>query len=581
MHRCCLVGYGRAGKIHYRNIMANPSTSLIYVCDLEEGVESTRMSIDEEIVVTSNLEDILADKSVDMVVVCSPTNTHRDIVVMCLKSGKHVLCEKPLAESGGDIRECYESADENNRVLLCAYNRRFDPELLRIKDSIRSIGGIYRVITVSRDYPYPSYDYLRESSGVFHDCAVHDIDYVNWIVDDKPISIYVTGNVVTPFRQGAGKLDIVTILMEYSTGIIANINLSRISENYDQRVIFYGENGTLSMTNPYEDNTSPISFQERYHDSYVNELDHFIDVVEGKDTLRVTLQDCLNSQRIVEACDKSYASCARVTVKYSDGFRNYDDVAAAVKEQYRAARENQTVEYVERMRSKYLTFERKLQVSKVFRQLESFVDISDPDMGLPNYHHGVQTAEAIRKDGHPEWFQLVGLIHDIGKIMCRWGCDADGTSIKNQWGIVGDTFVVGCRIPDQIVFPEFNESSPDMKDARYKTANGMYEEGCGLDAVICSWGHDEYLYSVLKHNKVDLPEEALYVIRYHSLYLYHDKQQYEQFLNKKDKDMFHWLKLFSSYDLYTKCDDLSAADETREYYQNLVNKYLNGGEMMF
>ena len=581
MYYCCLFGYGRAGKIHYQNIMDNPSIHLTYVYDLEENVESTRTSIHEGIIVTSDMERILADTSINIVIVCSPTNTHKDIVTNCLKSGKHVFCEKPLAESSRDIQDCYQAADENNRVLLCAYNRRFDPELIRIKSSIGSIGDIHKVITVSRDYPYPSYNYLHQSSGVFHDCAVHDIDYVNWILNDKPISVYVTGSIVTPFQQGAGKLDVATIIMEYSTGILANINLSRISDNYDQCVTFYGEKGTLNMTNPYEDNTYPISFQERYYDSYVNELAHFIDVVEGKDTLRVTLQDCLNSQRIVEACEKSYASCARVTVKYSDGFRNYDNVAVAVKEQYREARENQTVEYVERMRSKYLTFERKLQVSEVFRHLESFVDISDPDMGLPNYHHGVQTAEAMRKDGHPEWFQLVGLIHDIGKIMCRWGCDVDGTSVRNQWGIVGDTFVVGCHIPDQIVFPEFNESNPDMKDARYKTVNGMYEEGCGLDAVMCSWGHDEYLYSVLKHNKVDLPEEALYVIRYHSLYLYHGKQQYQQFLNKKDKDLFHWLKLFSSYDLYTKCDDLSATDKTREYYQGLVNKYLNGGEMWF
>ena len=525
MYRFSLIGYGRAGKIHYQNIMDNPSTALMSVFDLEEKIDSIRISVDEGIIVTSNMEYILADKSIDMVVVCSSTNTHHDIVIKCLKSGKHVFCEKPLAESSEEIRECYECADENNRVLLCGYNRRFDPQLLQTKSTIGSIGDIHRVITVSRDYPYPSYDYLSESSGVFHDCAVHDIDYVNWILNDKPISVYVTGNIITPFQQGAGRLDNATILMEYSSGIMANINISRISDNYDQQVTFYGDKGTVSMTNPYEDNTSPISFQERYYDSYVNELLHFIDVVAGKAKLLVTQQDCLNSQRIVEACEKSYASCGRVTVKYSDGLRNYDAVVEAVKDQYRQARTYQTVEYVERMRTEYLTFERKMLVEDVFKQLESFIDISDPDLGLPNYHHGVQTAEAIRKDGHPEWFQLIGLIHDIGKIMCMWGCDADGTSIKNQWGIVGDTFVVGCNIPDQIVFPEFNEDNPDMKDAIYKTANGMYEEGCGLDAVMCSWGHDEYLYSVLKHNKVDLPESiicdshSLFVPRFNSIIL--------------------------------------------------------------
>ena len=480
MHRCCLVGYGRAGKIHYRNLMNHSLVHLSYLCELEDMLESTRSSVDSSVNITSDLDSVLADESVDMVFVCSPTNTHHEIVMKSLMSGKHVFCEKPLAESSGEITDCFECAEANNRVLLCAYNRRFDPELMRIKSSIASIGDIHRVITVSRDYPYPSYDYLSISSGVFHDCAVHDIDYVNWIVDDKPTSVYVTGNVVTPFQEGAGKLDNATLLMEYSTGIIANINISRISENYDQRATFYGATDVLTMMNPYDNNNDPISFQERYKESYINELNHFVDVVEGKDTLRVTLQDCLNSQRIVEACEKSHTACSRVTVKYSDGFRNYSDVVGAVREQYRQARIHQTVEYVERMHAKYLTFERKMLVSDVFKQLESFVDISDPDMGLPNYHHGVQTAEAIRKDGHPEWFQLIGLIHDIGKVMYMWGCDEDGTSVKRQWGIVGDTFIVGCAIPDQIVYPEFNQDNPDMHDERYNTANGIYKEGCGL-----------------------------------------------------------------------------------------------------
>ena len=102
------------------------------------------------------------------------------------------------------------------------------------------------------------------------------------------------------------------------------------------------------------------------------------------------------------------------------------------------------------MHKKYLKFDKKLNIKNIFKSLEKFVDISDPDISLPNYYHGIQTAEAIRKDGHPEWLQLVGLIHDIGKIIFLKGCDEDGTSIKNQWGIVGDTFIVGCKIPDSI-----------------------------------------------------------------------------------------------------------------------------------
>ena len=263
-------------------------------------------------------------------------------------------------------------------------------------------------------------------------------------------------------------------------------------------------------------------------------------------------------------------------------FRNYDNVAEAIKNNYYLARKNQTLDFVKYMKNKYLKFDKKMELKTVFQHLESFVDVSDPDISLPNYFHGIQTAEAIKKDGHPEWLQLVGLIHDIGKIIYLWGCDQDGTSIENQWSIVGDTFIVGCRIPNKIVFPEFNKENPDMKHPIYSTKLGIYKENCGLDNVICSWGHDEYLYQVLKNcYNCKLPEEELYIIRFHSLYPYHKESEYTCFTNEKDKKMFEWLKLFNKYDLYTKSENVIISDKIKSYYQGLINKYLNNGFLFF
>ena len=233
------------------------------------------------------------------------------------------------------------------------------------------------------------------------------------------------------------------------------------------------------------------------------------------------------------------------------------------------------------MHKKYLTFDKEMSINQIFSKLEKFVDISDPDISLPNYHHGIQTAEGIRADGHPEWLQLIGLIHDIGKIIYLWGCDQDGTSLKKQWGIVGDTFIVGCKLPDKIIFPEFNNLNPDMENNKYNSKNGIYKNYCGLDSVYCSWGHDEYLYQVLKNNKCDLPEEALYIIRFHSLYSYHKEGEYQHLVNQKDKKMFQWLKLFNKYDLYTKSDNIIVDEKIKEYYQKLINKYLNNGNLFF
>ena len=262
-------------------------------------------------------------------------------------------------------------------------------------------------------------------------------------------------------------------------------------------------------------------------------------------------------------------------------FRNYQNVEESIKQNYFLCRKNQTLEYVKSMHKKYLTFDRTLSFDDIFNHLEKFIDVSDPDITLPNFYHGIQTAEGIRKDGHPDWLQLVGLIHDIGKIMFLKGCDEDGTSIENQWGIVGDTFVVGCRIPDSVVYPEFNNENPDMNNPKYNTKLGIYKEKCGLENVFCSWGHDEFLYQILKFNKNILPKEALYIIRYHSLYPYHKENEYKYFMNEKDKKMLHWLKLFNQYDLYTKNNSKKISSDTMIYYKNLIRKYFFGSKLAF
>ena len=259
---------------------------------------------------------------------------------------------------------------------------------------------------------------LKLALAFFSDCAIHDIDYVNWLLDDKPINVNVTGNIVTPYNVGAGQLDNAIIIMQYSNGIIANINLSRISTNYDQRTEIYGMNGKLNMINPYTNDNDPISFQQRYKDSYNNELLHFLNVINNKEQLKINMEDCINCLQIIEACEESHKTSSKISVKYTDKFRIYNDaIVKAVKETYYKARTQQTVKYVERMHEKYLNNMKKISIAEIFEKLKTFIDISDPDISLPNYYHGIQTAEKIRKDGHPTWLQIVGFIHDIGKIM--------------------------------------------------------------------------------------------------------------------------------------------------------------------
>lgn len=257
--------------------------------------------------------------------------------------------------------------------------------------------------------------------------------------------------------------------------------------------------------------------------------------------------------------------------------RNYINVNQQIKNTYKQGRSNQTMKYLDHIHSKYLNFDTQIDIHEIFKQINNFIDISDPDISLSNYHHSIQTAEGIREDGHPEWLQVVGLIHDIGKIMFLKGCDEDGTSIKTQWGIVGDTFIVGCRLPDSLVYSEFNYLNADMKNQKYNTDFGIYKPNCGLDNVKCSWGHDEYLYQILKHNKINLPEEALYIIRYHSLYAHHKENSYKHLLSEYDKTMIGWLKIFNKYDLYTKRDKEIVTPQIEKYYKNLLDSYFPNG----
>ena len=102
-----------------------------------------------------------------------------------------------------------------------------------------------------------------------------------------------------------------------------------------------------------------------------------------------------------------------------------------------------------------------------------------------------------------------------------------------------------------------------------------------MDKVFCSWGHDEFLYQILKFNKNILPKEALYIIRYHSLYPYHKENEYKYFMNETDEKMLHWLKLFNQYDLYTKNNKKNISDETMTYYKELIRKYFFGSKLVF
>jgi inositol oxygenase len=251
--------------------------------------------------------------------------------------------------------------------------------------------------------------------------------------------------------------------------------------------------------------------------------------------------------------------------KSKEEFRNYDDPARdTVKEFYRLNHKYQTYDFVMEKREDFLKFDKKeMTLWDSFEFLNTLVDDSDPDIALDQLQHLLQTSEAIRTDGHPDWFVLTGLLHDMGKVLCLFG--------EPQWAVVGDTFPVGCQHSDKIVYPEFFSVNPDSKDERFNTKFGVYEPNCGLRNVHMSWGHDEYLYQMTKNY---LPESALYMIRYHSFYSQHREHAYNHLMDAHDHEYFKWVNLFNPYDLYTKSPKVPNWNELRPYYEDLAAKYL-------
>lgn len=171
--------------------------------------------------------------------------------------------------------------------------------------------------------------------------------------------------------------------------------------------------------------------------------------------------------------------------------------------------------------------------------------------------------------------------------MFLWGNGDDGqdgySPNGKQWALGGDTFVVGCQIPDNaVVFPQFNTLNPDMHDERYNTLHGMYEPHCGLDHLCFAWGHDEYMYRMLVANNSKIPTEGLDMIRYHSAYPMHDKGAYTHLLREEDEERLHWVRLFNRFDLYTKDGDNDIRNEMEAlwpFYLDLLEKYGLGGKL--
>ena len=319
-----------------------------------------------------------------------------------------------------------------------------------------------------------------------------------------------------------------------------------------------------------------------------------------------------------------FASVSTINSTLGKDFRNYTDsqFQSRVKQTYKLIQENQSLKHVQKMKDYYCSLSLgKMDFYDVFKLLENVYDESDPDTNLSQIEHAYQTAEALRNDflknetdikdvkikglfsqsewenlppewsnfylkkGNIEglcqnikdwsWLPLVGFIHDLGKILAL-----EDYGNLPQWSVVGDTFPVGCLFePSNTFYSEgFYKKSTDYNlynnesDLEY----GVYNKHCGFDNVEMSFGHDEYMYQVAKEGTL-IPEEGLYIIRYHSFYPWHTPklgtQGYKKLASIKDWKLLPLLKIFQKGDLYSKKSDLLLKIDLEKNYKKLMQKY--------
>lgn len=258
---------------------------------------------------------------------------------------------------------------------------------------------------------------------------------------------------------------------------------------------------------------------------------------------------------------------------FGHNFRDYNaesERQKGVEEFYMNQHINQTYDFVKKMREEYSKLNKmEMSIWECCELLNEVVDESDPDLDEPQIQHLLQSAEAIRQDyPNEDWLHLVALIHDLGKVLLlpQFGG-------LPQWAVVGDTFPLGCAFDKANVHHKYFKGNPDFNNPAYNTKNGVYSEGCGLDKVMISWGHDDYMYLVAKENGTTLPAAGLFIIRFHSFYPLHKEGAYMHLLNDQDKENLKWLHVFNKYDLYSKSKVHVDVEKVKPYYISLIEKY--------
>ena len=303
-----MVGAGRIGQLHARNIAYNvPGARLHMLADVQQGAAR---DLAEELHVphvANSYQDILTSHEIDAIVICSSTDTHSEIIEAAAAAGKHIFCEKPIDFDLARIDKALAAVDEAGVKLQIGFNRRFDANPRRLKAAIDAgdIGEIHRAHMISRDPAPPPPEYIKRSGGLFLDMTIHDFDMARFLMGCEATEVYATAAVRVDPRIGElGDVDTAVLIFTFENKAIVSIENSRQSGyGYDQRIEVFGSKGSIEGNNVFPNQViqrgeagvtrdQPVYFfLERYSESFVAEMQAFVEAVVNDGQVPVTGED--------------------------------------------------------------------------------------------------------------------------------------------------------------------------------------------------------------------------------------------------------------------------------------------------
>ena len=316
-----ILGAGRIGKVHASAIASVPGANLVAISDpMAAAAQAIKDSYGCDI---RTIDAILASDDVDAVVICTPTDTHADLIERFTKVGKAVFCEKPIDLSLPRVVACIKAVAANKGTLMVGFNRRFDPDFMAVKAAIDQgrVGTVEMVTITSRDPGAPPADYIKRSGGIFRDMTIHDFDMARWLLGEEVETVFAVASVLTDKAIAAlGDFDSANVILRTASGKQAVItNTRRATYGYDQRIEVLGSKGMASAENHSESrvtladkdgfHSAPLLnfFMSRYTAAYANEIAAFVSsVADGKPTL-TTGYDGLMALALSEAALLSVA----------------------------------------------------------------------------------------------------------------------------------------------------------------------------------------------------------------------------------------------------------------------------------